>query len=53
MSRFGGKLVLVLLDNRDRPSTRGGRSLWGLQRDLTYRRARRATHHSARRVRHG
>jgi len=37
MSRFGGKLVLVLLDRRVQPSIRGGRSLWGLQRELTYR----------------
>ena len=35
-SRFGGKLVLVLLDNRRQPSVRSGRSLWGLQRELTY-----------------
>ena len=35
---FGGKLVLVLLDNKHGPSLKGGRSLWGLQRDLTYRR---------------
>ena len=36
MSRFGGKLVLVLLDNKRQPSIRRGRSLWGLQRELTY-----------------
>lgn len=36
MSRFAGKLVLVLLDNRDRPSTRAGRSLWALRDDLAY-----------------
>lgn len=36
MSRFTGKLSLVLLDNRTHPSTRGGRSLWGVQRELTY-----------------
>ncbi|WP_309605264.1 DUF1353 domain-containing protein [Phenylobacterium sp.] len=35
--RFGGKLYLVLLDDRDHPSIRGGRSLWALQQDLTYR----------------
>lgn len=35
--RFGGKLVLVLLDRKLEPSTKGGRSLWGLQRPLTYR----------------
>jgi len=37
VDRFGGKLVLVLLDNKLRPSLKGGRSLWGLQRPLTYR----------------
>jgi len=36
-NRFGGKLVLVLLDNKFSPAVRRGRSLWGLQRDLTYR----------------
>lgn len=36
MGRFGGKLVLVLLDNKYQPSIRSGRSLWALQRDLTY-----------------
>lgn len=36
MSRFEGKLVLVLLDNRDGPAIRAGRSLWGLQRNLSY-----------------
>jgi hypothetical protein len=35
--RFGGKLVLVLLDNKYRPSTHKGRSLWGLHDPLTYR----------------
>lgn len=35
--RFGGKLVLVLLDNKFTPAIKKGRSLWGLQRDLTYR----------------
>jgi hypothetical protein len=34
--RFAGKLVLVLLDNRDGPSIRAGRSLWGVQRALEY-----------------
>lgn len=34
--RFAGKLVLVLLDNKDGPSTRAGRSLWGVQRALEY-----------------
>lgn len=35
--RFGGKLVLVLLDNKFSPALKKGRSLWGLQRDLAYR----------------
>jgi hypothetical protein len=35
--RFGGKLWLVLLDNKYSPSVRGGRSLWALQRTLSYR----------------
>lgn len=30
--------MLVLLDNKHGPSLKGGRSLWDLQRDLTYRR---------------
>ena len=34
--RFSGKLVLVLLENKTRPSTFDGRSLWALQRPLTY-----------------
>lgn len=34
--RFGGKLVLVLLDNKLMPSLKEGRSLWGLQRPLVY-----------------
>ncbi len=34
--RFSGKLVLVLLDNKFSPSIREGRSLWGLQRRLSY-----------------
>ena len=34
--RFGGKLVLVLLDNKYTPSIKQGRSLWGLQRTLSY-----------------
>lgn len=34
--RFGGKLVLVLLDNKLGPAIRNGRSLWGLQRTLSY-----------------
>lgn len=36
MSRFKGKLVLVLLDRRGAPSLRRGRSLWGVQRPLIY-----------------
>lgn len=35
-SRFQGKLYLVLLERRDGPSLRSGRSLWGLQRALAY-----------------
>jgi hypothetical protein len=35
--RFGGKLVLVLLDNKRRPSLKGGRSLWALRDPLSYR----------------
>lgn len=35
--RFAGKLVLVLLDNRDGPAIRNGRSLWAVQRPLEYR----------------
>lgn len=34
--RFPHKLYLVLLDNRDRPAIRDGRSLWALQRPMTY-----------------
>lgn len=37
MTRFSGKLYLVLLDNRDAPAIRAGRSLWALQQSLTYR----------------
>jgi Protein of unknown function (DUF1353) len=37
MQRFSGDLVLVLLDDQDHPSIRDGRSLWRLERDLTYR----------------
>lgn len=39
-SRFGpgkGKLYLVLLDDKSWPALRGGRSLWGVARTLTYR----------------
>lgn len=35
-NRFGGKLVLVLLDNKYTPSIRGGRSLWALHDPLSY-----------------
>jgi len=35
--RFEGKLYLVLLDNKKEPSLKDGRSLWALQRPLTYR----------------
>lgn len=34
--RFPHKLYLVLLDNRDRPAIRAGRSLWALQRPMSY-----------------
>ena len=37
IGRFAGKLVLVLLDNRDAPALRGGRSLWAVERPLGYR----------------
>lgn len=37
VDRFGGKLVLVLLDNKYAPSTKMGRSLWGLHDPLSYR----------------
>lgn len=37
VGRFSGKLYLVLLDNKDRPSVRAGRSLWALQQELEYR----------------
>jgi len=36
VNRFGGKLVLVLLDNKYTPSVRGGRSLWALYETLSY-----------------
>lgn len=36
MQRFSGKLFLVLLDDKDHPSIRDGRSLWGLAKPLTY-----------------
>lgn len=37
VDRFGGKLVIVLLDNKKGPAIRDGRSLWGMYRTLTYR----------------
>lgn len=37
VERFGGKLYVVLLDDRDHPSIRAGRSTWGLERPLSYR----------------
>lgn len=37
VNRFGGKLILVLLDNKYTPSIRGGRSLWALFETLSYR----------------
>lgn len=37
VNRFGGKLVLVLLDNKYTPSVRNGRSLWALFAPLSYR----------------
>lgn len=37
VERFSGKLVLVLLDDKDHPSIRGGRSLWAVERPLSYR----------------
>jgi len=36
IDRFGGKLVLVLLDNKFTPSIKQGRSLWGLHATLRY-----------------
>ncbi|MET3665187.1 DUF1353 domain-containing protein [Caulobacter sp. 1776] len=36
VDRFGGKLVLVLLDNKFTPSIKQGRSLWGLHDTLRY-----------------
>jgi hypothetical protein len=37
VERFGGKLVLVLLDDKTHPSIRNGRSLWALEKPLTYK----------------
>lgn len=36
MSRFGGDLALILLDDDQGPEIRDGRSLWRVERDLTY-----------------
>ena len=36
LDRFGGKLVLVLLDNKLTPAIREGRSLWGMHDVLVY-----------------
>jgi hypothetical protein len=37
VDRFSGKLVLVLLDDKEHPSIRGGRSLWGVEKPISYR----------------
>ena len=34
--KFGGKLFLVLLDDKTHPSLRDGRSLWATTKDITY-----------------
>jgi hypothetical protein len=36
VDRFGGKLYLVLLDDKTHPSLRSGRSLWATNRVITY-----------------
>lgn len=36
MNRFSGKLVLVLLDDKDHGAIRDGRSLWGVHEPVTY-----------------
>src|SRR4051812_14480980 len=36
VSNFGGKLALVLLDDKTHPSLRDGRSLWGVEKPLAY-----------------
>jgi hypothetical protein len=36
VDRFSGKLVLVLLDDKEHPSLRDGRSLWGVERPISY-----------------
>lgn len=37
--QFSGKLVLVLLQDKLHPSMRAGRSLWGVERSITYQTA--------------
>lgn len=37
VDRFSGKLVLVLLDDKEHGAVRDGRSLWGVHDGLTYR----------------
>lgn len=37
MSRFNGKLTLVLLDDKEHGAVRAGRSLWAIEHELTYR----------------
>jgi hypothetical protein len=36
VDRFSGKLVLVLLDDKEHPSLRSGRSLWGVEKPISY-----------------
>ena len=37
VDRFGGKLYVVLLDDKTHPSVRSGRSLWATTKEITYR----------------
>jgi hypothetical protein len=37
VDRFGGKLYLVLLDDKTHPSLRSGRSLWATSSEISYR----------------
>jgi hypothetical protein len=37
VDRFGGKLWVVLLDDKTHPSIRSGRSLWATSKEITYR----------------
>jgi hypothetical protein len=37
MNRFTGELVLVVLNDKTHPVVRDGRTLWGLQRSISYR----------------